>query len=56
MILPIAFILGFALGWWRATTYGGNRLDRLQYGAAHGIAFAILALLVGVILDSAEVF
>ena len=53
MILPVAFVLGFALGWWRATSRGGNRMDRLQYGAAHGIAFSILALLVTILIDRA---
>ncbi|MEM9197106.1 MAG: hypothetical protein AAGD12_04560 [Pseudomonadota bacterium] len=56
MILPIAFVLGFALGWWRATSRGGTRLDRLQYGAAHGLAFTIFGLLLTVFLARSEVF
>jgi hypothetical protein len=44
MILPIAFALGMALGWRRAARRGGDRLDKWQYGIAHGIAFALLAL------------
>lgn len=43
MVILIAAISGFALGWWRATVRQGNQLDKLQYGAAHGICFAILA-------------
>lgn len=41
MLVPLAFVLGLAFGWWRAARRGGDRLDRLQYGAAHGIAFAL---------------
>lgn len=44
MVLPIAFALGFSVGWYRAGKRGGDRLDKLQYGAAHGIAFALAAL------------
>ncbi|WP_233416896.1 hypothetical protein [Halovulum marinum] len=44
MIPLIAFAAGFAFGWLRARRRGGNRLDKLQYGAGHGIFAAILAL------------
>jgi len=44
MIPLIAFFAGFAFGWIRAARRGGNRLDKLQYGAGHGIFFAIVAL------------
>ncbi len=46
MILPVAFLLGAILGWVRATKRDGNRLDKLQYAGAHGIALALLALIV----------
>jgi hypothetical protein len=36
------------IGWQRAASRGGDRLDRLQYGAAHGIAFALAALIASV--------
>lgn len=50
-MLPIlGFFGGFGFGWWRAGKRGGNQLDKLQYGAGHGIAFSILGLLVAVIL------
>lgn len=49
MILPIAFFLGAFIGWRRATSRGGNRLDKLQYGAAHGLAFMLLALIATII-------
>ena len=42
MLLPLAFALGLLVGWQRAARRGGDRLDRLQYGAAHGIAFALV--------------
>ncbi len=51
MILPIAFLIGAITGWIRATKRGGNRLDKLQYGAAHGIAFTLIALLVTIAID-----
>jgi hypothetical protein len=44
MAVPIAFALGMLFGWRRAAGRGGDRKDRLQYGAAHGIAFALTAL------------
>lgn len=55
MILPIAFILGAIIGWTRASKRGGNRLDKLQYAAAHGIALLLLALLITIMLDWAGV-
>ncbi len=54
MILPIAFLIGAAIGWLRASKRGGNRLDKLQYAAAHGIALTLLALVVTMALDWAE--
>lgn len=51
MILPIAFLIGALIGWVRASRRGGNRLDKLQYAAAHGIALVLVALLVTISLD-----
>lgn len=51
MILPIAFIIGAVIGWMRAGRRGGNRLDKWQYAAAHGIALMLLALLLTIIAD-----
>jgi hypothetical protein len=50
MYFTLAFLIGFAFGWQRAKRRGGNRLDKLQYGAVHGIIFVLVALilLVGV--------
>jgi phosphate/sulfate permease len=44
MLLPIAFALGALVGWRRAARRNGDRLDRLQYAAVHGIAFVLAAL------------
>lgn len=44
MLLPIAFALGAACGWLRAARRGGDRLDRLQYAAVHGILFTLATL------------
>jgi phosphate/sulfate permease len=49
MLLPVAFVLGALIGWRRAAARGGDRLDRLQYAAAHGILLTLVAL-VGLIL------
>jgi hypothetical protein len=49
MLLVLTFALGMLVGWRRAASRGGDRLDRLQYGAVHGIALA-LAMLVVVVL------
>jgi hypothetical protein len=43
MLLTIVFIAGFAFGWFRAGRRGGDRLDKLQYGAVHAILFTLLA-------------
>ena len=42
MLLPAAFALGALLGWQRAGRRGGDRLDQLQYAAAHGILFVLV--------------
>ncbi len=44
MIFFAAIAIGAILGWYRAGRRGGNRLDKLQYAAAHAILFAILGL------------
>ncbi len=51
MIVLAAFLAGFAFGWWRAGRRGGNRADRFQYGAAHGIAGGLLALFAALAAD-----
>ena len=49
MLLLLAFVLGALLGWHRARRRGGDRLDRLQYAAVHGILFLLVALAAGVL-------
>lgn len=49
MIVILAIALGAALGWRRAGARGGDRLDRLQYAAAHAIAFGLAAFIAVVI-------
>ena len=44
MLLPLAFALGALFGWRRAVARGGDRLDRLQYAAVHGILFLLVTL------------
>lgn len=51
MIVIIAIILGAFLGDLRARRAQGNLKDRLQYAAAHALAFAIVGLLATVIID-----
>ncbi len=42
MLSLIAGIIGVIYGWQRAAKHGGNRADKLQYAAAHGMAFFIV--------------
>ena len=49
MLLVAAFALGMLVGWSRAARRGGDRLDRLQYGAVHGIAFVLVVLVASVV-------
>ena len=53
MLLVVAFAFGFLVGWRRAARRGGDRLDRLQYGAAHGIAFTLAVLIATVFAERA---
>lgn len=49
MIVILAFIIGAALGAYRAKKRGGNRLDMAQYGAVYGIGLALVALFLVII-------
>jgi hypothetical protein len=44
MFVVPAFFIGAIIGWIRAGKRGGNRLDKLQYAVAHGIALFLLTL------------
>ncbi|HWL56458.1 MAG TPA: hypothetical protein VNQ78_07240 [Paracoccus sp. (in: a-proteobacteria)] len=50
MIVIAALIFGAAVGWWRAARLGGTRADRMQYGAAHALAFAILGIFLTILI------
>ena len=49
MLIVTAFGLGALFGWQRAARRGGDRLDRLQYAAVHGIVFALAAVILVVL-------
>lgn len=44
MIILLAFLAGFALGWYRAARRGGALSDKLQYALAHAIPMALAGL------------
>ncbi len=44
MLIGMAFVLGGALGWYRAARRGGGVPDRIQYALAHGIPAALITL------------
>ncbi|WP_198590280.1 hypothetical protein [Paracoccus zhejiangensis] len=51
MIVIAALVIGALIGWRRAGRLKGNRMDRLQYAAAHALGFAALGVLATVIID-----
>lgn len=51
MIWTVALILGAAFGTFTAKRKGGKLLDMLQYAAVFAIAFGLVGLALGVILD-----
>ena len=56
--MPVAaafFIIAFAIGWARAGNRNGTLVDRLQWGAAHGIPAAILGLVLAILLANAGI-
>ncbi|MCY3877768.1 MAG: hypothetical protein OXF74_01145 [Rhodobacteraceae bacterium] len=46
MLVILGFAAGIVLGVRKAGNAGGSRLDKFQYGAVFGIAFAIAGLFV----------
>lgn len=44
MLIAIAFVLGFVVGWLRATRRRGTIPDRIQYGLAHAIPLTLVVL------------
>lgn len=51
MIVIVAMILGALLGDLRARRAQGNGKDRLQYAAAHALAFGLLGLFATILID-----
>lgn len=51
MIVIAAALLGIFLGVRRATKLNGAMLDKLQYGAAFGLAFALVGMFVTIFLE-----
>tara|TARA_A100001011_G_C13941851_1_gene687496 strand:- start:472 stop:642 length:171 start_codon:yes stop_codon:yes gene_type:complete len=51
MVLPLAFIIGATLGVITARKKNGNRLDKVHYGTAFGIAFLLIALIISIIVQ-----
>ena len=45
MVILVVFVLGCALGWYRAARRGGTTPDRIQYALAHGIPAGLAALI-----------
>ncbi|WP_170222783.1 hypothetical protein [Marimonas lutisalis] len=50
MIVWIGALLGVAFGIFQARKRQGKGLDYAQYGAAYGIAFAIVALIINIVI------
>lgn len=48
MIGPLFGFVGFIWGYLVARKRGGNRLDRLQYGASFAIALGLLGVVLGI--------
>jgi hypothetical protein len=51
MIVLAGFALGAVWGVSLAGKRGGNRLDKAQYGAGFGIAFALLGLFLTIFVE-----
>ncbi len=51
MVLPLAFIIGATIGVIAAKKKDGNRLDKLHYGTAFGIAFLLLTLMISILFQ-----
>ncbi|MEN8837106.1 MAG: apolipoprotein acyltransferase [Celeribacter marinus] len=51
MIVIVLSIIGVIVGWRTATKRKGDRMDKLQYGAAYFLAFAVAGVIITVIVD-----
>ena len=51
-MIPLAgLVLGILLGIRAAKKRSGNRLDLVQYGAAYGMAFALLGVILALVVE-----
>lgn len=51
MLIVLVFVIGALIGWRRAAQRQGDRLDQLQYAAAYGIAYALVALTLTILAE-----
>ncbi|RPE71767.1 hypothetical protein EDD53_0895 [Pacificibacter maritimus] len=51
MIVIILALLGAVLGWRLASKRDGDRMDKLQYGAAFLLGFSVIGLFLTLIID-----
>ncbi len=49
MLVLIVFVLGCAIGWYRAARRGGTLAQRIQYALAHGIPLGLAALILVIV-------
>jgi prolipoprotein diacylglyceryltransferase len=56
MAVVLAFAVGMLVGWRRAARRGGDRLDRWQYAAVHGIVFALAAVVLSILAGRVGLF
>lgn len=52
MIPAAAFLVGFALGFWRAVREGDGLPDRLHRGFVTGLAFTLVSLFLGFLFEA----
>lgn len=50
MIVIAGLVIGAAIGARTALKRGGRKLDALQYGAAYGILFALVGLVITIVV------
>ena len=57
MIVVALSALGFAvLGWVRATRFGGNTADKIQYAVVHATAAALVTMLIQIVAGHLGLF
>ena len=51
MIMPIAALIGAALGGYQARRRGGNHKDIAQYAAVYGLIFGVIAMFAAIFIN-----